>query len=201
MSTNAIADLMTLTDVREKLIEAGEHAIRAAQSSPEFRRDFAALGKWWSTAHPQPERLLAILYLRAQEHGGFAKTLSENDLVRRASRAEAKLRSTERTAVQKLVSDLESRIRNSASLSRRLAVAQEELAELAPDMEEIAHKLVPKLQENGVRKEETTADATAQSTVTTDGDVTANAWSCYFNGVRISCWLAIAIVLLFILLP
>lgn len=55
-------------------------------------------------------------------------------------------------------------------------------------MEEIARRLVPVLQQNGIRKAE------AASTVTT------TAWSCDLNGVRISCWLAITIVLLFILL-
>ena len=194
MSTNAIAELMTLTDVREKLKEAGELAIQAAEHSAEFRQDFASIGKWWSGAHPQPERLLAILYLRAQEHAGFGKALTEKDLVKRANRADAMQRSTERNALQRLATDLDTRIRNSTSLSRRLSVVQEELSELAPDMEEIARKLVPILREYGVRTAEATAGVTAESTVT------SNAWSCWFNGVRISCWLAVAIVLLVMLL-
>lgn len=123
---------MTFTDVREKLREAGELAIQAAHASAAFRRDFAANGKWWSSAHPEPGRLLAILYLRAQEHPAFARALSEKDLVRRARRAEEALRSTERNTVPSVAADLESLIRDSSSLSRRLTVAQEELAELAP---------------------------------------------------------------------
>lgn len=71
---------------------------KAAELSAEFRRDFAAIGKWRSGAHPEPERLLAILYLRAQEHGGFGKA------------------STERNALQHLATDLDTRIRNSTSL-------------------------------------------------------------------------------------
>ena len=156
-----MAHPMALTDVRERLREAGELAIQAAESSAEFRQDLAAIGKWWSAAHPEPERLLAILYLRAQEHVSFGKDITRKDLEKRANRARVLLQSTERNALQNLATELNSRIRRSMFLSRRLAVAQEELAELAPDMEQIALELVPILRQHGVWTVEPSADMTA----------------------------------------
>lgn len=150
MSADAMAGPRRLADVSGTLREAGELAIRAAERSAEFRRDFASIARWWAGAHDDPERLLAIFYMRAQEHAAFGRAITGKDLEKRANRAHTILRSTERNALQNLVADLDIRIRRSMFLTRRLAAAQEELAELAPDMDEIARRLVPLLREHGV---------------------------------------------------
>lgn len=193
MNTATINDIFTLTNLEETIKDTGELAIRAAERSREFRQDFGAIASWWASVHAQPERLLAILYVRLQENAGASRGNGGNDLARQANRARAFLRSLNRTDVSEAIAGIESRIAASPVLARRLAAAQDELAEMRQDLEAIARRLVPQLRESGVTRAEATADVG-------DGEVEALAWGCYLNGVRISCWLAVAVVLIAILL-
>lgn len=188
-----VTDIFALTSVEDTIRKTGELAIRVAERSVDFRRDLASIASWWANTDSQPERLLAILYLRAQESAGTFKNTDSNDIIKRANRARAMLRSLDRNDANEAVAALESRIANSPSLARRLALAQDELADMQQDLEDIARNLVPKLNDIGVARDEA-AGVSAQNEVTTQG------WGCYLNGTRISCWLAVAIVLVAILL-
>lgn len=186
---NAIPEFLTFIEPATRFKELGDLAVQAAETSDEFRQNVASIASWWGKAvsHDRPEQLVAILYLRAQEDLRSTKISSAKDLVKRTRQARAMLGSVDQTAVKSMVAEMEARIAKSKTLSRKLELAQQELAEMMPELEDVANRLVPQLPQPGFAKE-------------MDGNVTELAWGCYLNGVRISCWLAVALVLAAIIL-
>lgn len=200
MSAHAIEDFLSVSDLRETLYTIGNLATQAAAGSAEVRQDLAAIGSWWATVDPQPERLLPILYLKAQDEKRSKSLNSPSDVAKRAKQVRAALRSFNRSAVRNLLLETEARIEHSDSLARKLTVAREDISAIEPDMEAIARKLVPLLQEHGIQTEEA-SDAMEKEQGQLDiAEPETNALRCYAFGVRAPCWLVISLIILSIIL-
>ncbi|HEX6101188.1 MAG TPA: hypothetical protein VF432_33035 [Thermoanaerobaculia bacterium] len=143
MSTIAVLDFPYLTHTR-KLEEIGDLALCVAESSDEFRQKVASLAIWWANVHPDPERLLPILYMRVQADLQTS-TLSAGDLVERVKRAHATRHLFDPWTVAELVATTEARIWKSRFLAHKHALAQQEIAEMEPAFARIAQKLAPRL--------------------------------------------------------
>jgi hypothetical protein len=187
MTAIATTPFLNLVDPGVKFREIANFAAKAAESSDDLRKDFASIASWWGKTYDQPERLLSILYLRAQEELRDSPISSAKEFAKRTKHARAVLASFDQKAIRQDLAETESAIRNSTFLSRKLELAEQELAELTSDFEEVARKVVPQLQ-----------DATL--TRTAAGDVSTQRWSCTLNGAPISCWLALAIVVVAVIL-
>lgn len=142
MTTIAIPDSPSLTHT-QKLEEIGDLAVRVADSSAEFRQALASLAEWWANIHPDPERLLSILYLRVQADLQNS-TLSADDLVERAKRAHAMRHLFDPRTVAELVANAEARIWKSKFLAHKHALAQQDIAGMTTTFARIAQKLVPR---------------------------------------------------------
>lgn len=185
MTVNATPAFLNLVDPAVKFKELANLAAKTAEDSDDLRKDIASIASWWGKTHDQPERLLAILYLRAQDELRVSPISSVKDFIKRVKHARTMLGSFDQKAIRQELAETEAGIRNSTFLSRKLDLAQQELSELAPDFEEVARKVVPQLRD---------------ATLTRTGDVSALRWSCSLNGQPISCWWAFALVVIFVLL-
>lgn len=187
MTVNAAPAFLNVVDPGVKFKEIASLAAKAAEGSDDVRKDIASIASWWGNTHDDPERLLAILYLRAQEELRNSPISSAKDFAKRVKHARAVLGSFDQKAIRQDLAETDAVIRNSTFLSRKLALAQQELAELTPDFEEVARKVVSQSQ-----------DATLMRT--SIADVSALRWSCSINGRPISCWAALGLVLIAVLL-
>jgi hypothetical protein len=128
----------------QTLEEIGNLAVHVAESSAEFRQQVASLATWWANVHPDPGRLLNVLYLRVQANLQNS-TLSADDLVERVKRAHKTRHMYDPWTVAELVATAEARMWKSRFLAHKDSLAQQEIAAMTPAFACIAQQLVPRL--------------------------------------------------------